>query len=162
MSAKVDVYAFGVVLYELISAKSAVVKLNESSGEFRGLVGVVSIIASSTLVFLIQDMYSLFTYAFFLHISQFEEAFKETDKEEAIRKIVDPRLGDNYPFDSVYKVIFLWFPKFFSSFYFWCLIGLTESKSYRTNSYPNGTKRKIKRLKLEFLRYFFVKSYNSN
>lgn len=42
MSAKVDVYAFGVVLYELISAKAAVVKMNQASGEFRGLVGVVS------------------------------------------------------------------------------------------------------------------------
>ncbi|CAH2053098.1 unnamed protein product [Thlaspi arvense] len=74
VSAKVDVYAFGVVLYELISAKAAVVKLNQASGEFRGLVGV------------------------------FEELFKETDKEEALRKIIDPRLGDNYPFDSVYKM----------------------------------------------------------
>ncbi|ESQ47702.1 hypothetical protein EUTSA_v10020310mg [Eutrema salsugineum] len=74
VSAKVDVYAFGVVLYELISAKAAVVKLNQSSGEFRGLVGV------------------------------FEEVFKETGKEEALRKIIDPRLGDNYPFDSVYKM----------------------------------------------------------
>uniref|UniRef100_A0A1J3JHC0 non-specific serine/threonine protein kinase n=1 Tax=Noccaea caerulescens TaxID=107243 RepID=A0A1J3JHC0_NOCCA len=74
VSAKVDVYAFGVVLYELISAKNAVVKLNESSAEFRGLVGV------------------------------FEEVFKEKDKEEALRKIIDPRLGDNYPFDSVYKM----------------------------------------------------------
>ncbi|KFK39482.1 hypothetical protein AALP_AA3G249900 [Arabis alpina] len=75
VSAKVDVYAFGVVLYELISAKSAVVKLNQSSGEFRGLVGVFE-----------------------------EELFKEIDKEEALRKIIDPRLGDNYPFDSVYKM----------------------------------------------------------
>ncbi|KAJ4894232.1 Chitin elicitor receptor kinase 1 [Raphanus sativus] len=74
VSAKVDVYAFGVVLYELISAKAAVVKMNQASGEFRGLVGV------------------------------FEEVFKETDKEEALRKIIDPRLGDNYPFDSVYKM----------------------------------------------------------
>ncbi|KAJ0264662.1 Chitin elicitor receptor kinase 1 [Hirschfeldia incana] len=74
VSSKVDVYAFGVVLYELISAKAAVVKMNQASGEFRGLVGV------------------------------FEEAFKETDNEEALRKIIDPRLGDNYPFDSVYKM----------------------------------------------------------
>ncbi|KAF2547155.1 hypothetical protein F2Q70_00022714 [Brassica cretica] len=74
VSAKVDVYAFGVVLYELISAKAAVVKMNQASGEFRGLVGV------------------------------FEEVFKEADKEEALRKIIDPRLGDNYPFDSVYKM----------------------------------------------------------
>ncbi|EOA32832.1 hypothetical protein CARUB_v10016145mg [Capsella rubella] len=74
VSAKVDVYAFGVVLYELISAKGAVVKMTEAVGEFRGLVGV------------------------------FEEVFKETDNEEALRKIIDPRLGDNYPFDSVYKM----------------------------------------------------------
>ncbi|KAL1197479.1 Chitin elicitor receptor kinase 1 [Cardamine amara subsp. amara] len=74
VSAKVDVYAFGVVLYELISAKGAVVKMTENTGEFRGLVGV------------------------------FEEVFKETDKEEALRKIIDPRLGDNYPFDSVFKM----------------------------------------------------------
>jgi len=47
VSAKVDVYAFGVVLYELISAKGAVVKMTEAVGEFRGLVGVVSIIVSS-------------------------------------------------------------------------------------------------------------------
>lgn len=37
-------------------------------------------------------------------VMQFEEVFKEADKEEALRKIIDPRLGDNYPFDSVYKV----------------------------------------------------------
>lgn len=43
-------------------------------------------------------------------IMQFEEVFKETDKEEAFRKIIDPRLGDNYPFDSVYKVISLLVP----------------------------------------------------
>ncbi|XP_010488178.1 PREDICTED: chitin elicitor receptor kinase 1-like [Camelina sativa] len=75
VSAKVDVYAFGVVLFELISAKGAVVKMNESVGEFKSLVGV------------------------------FDEVFnKETDKEEALRKIIDPRLGDHYPFDSVYKM----------------------------------------------------------
>ncbi|XP_010488182.1 PREDICTED: chitin elicitor receptor kinase 1 isoform X1 [Camelina sativa] len=74
VSAKVDVYAFGVVLYELISAKGAVVKMTEAVGEFRGLVGV------------------------------FEEVFKESDQEEAFRKIIDPRLRDNYPFDSVYKM----------------------------------------------------------
>jgi len=45
-----------------------------------------------------------------LFIIQFEESFKETDKEEALRKIIDPRLGDSYPFDSVYKVISLLVP----------------------------------------------------
>lgn len=41
VSPKVDVYAFGVVLYELISAKEAVVRANASGAESRGLVGLV-------------------------------------------------------------------------------------------------------------------------
>ena len=41
VSPKVDVYAFGVVLYELISAKEAVVRENASGAESRGLVGLV-------------------------------------------------------------------------------------------------------------------------
>ncbi|CAN6571541.1 unnamed protein product [Malus baccata var. baccata] len=40
VSPKVDVYAFGVVIYELISAKEAVVKADGSSSESRGLVGL--------------------------------------------------------------------------------------------------------------------------
>lgn len=43
----------------------------------------------------------------FLHfswfLSQFEDAVNRPDPNE-IRKLVDPRLGDNYPFDSVVKV----------------------------------------------------------
>ncbi|GMN36384.1 hypothetical protein TIFTF001_005987 [Ficus carica] len=57
VSPKVDVYAFGVVLYELISAKEAVVKSNASP-----------------------------------------------DPTEDLAKIVDPRLGDNYPIESVCKM----------------------------------------------------------
>lgn len=42
VSPKVDVYAFGVVLFELISAKEAIVKTNEFGDESKGLVGLVS------------------------------------------------------------------------------------------------------------------------
>lgn len=42
---KVDVYAFGVVLYELISAKEAVVRPSGSSVESKGLVGLVSLLS---------------------------------------------------------------------------------------------------------------------
>lgn len=42
VSPKVDVYAFGVVLYELISAKEAVVKDNGSVAESKGLVALVN------------------------------------------------------------------------------------------------------------------------
>ena len=42
VSPKVDVYAFGVVLYELISAKEAVLKTNETvTHESKGLVALV-------------------------------------------------------------------------------------------------------------------------
>ncbi|KAI3992747.1 hypothetical protein MKX01_021708 [Papaver californicum] len=71
---KVDVYAFGVVLYELISAKEAVVRSNGSSVESRGLV------------------------------SMFEEVLNQPESYEDLRKLVDPSLGDNYPFDSVRKL----------------------------------------------------------
>ncbi|KAL0300851.1 UNVERIFIED_CONTAM: LysM domain receptor-like kinase [Sesamum radiatum] len=73
----VDVYAFGVVLYELISAKEAIVKTNEVTTESKGLVAL------------------------------FEDAFDEPDQTESLRKLVDPRLGDDYPFDSVSKVAHL-------------------------------------------------------
>lgn len=74
VSAKVDVYAFGVVLYELISAKEAVVK--DSGGpaaDSKGLVGL------------------------------FEEAMSHPDPDE-IRRLVDPRLEDDYPLESVIKM----------------------------------------------------------
>ncbi|KAG8365385.1 hypothetical protein BUALT_Bualt18G0099200 [Buddleja alternifolia] len=77
VSPKIDVYAFGVVLFELISAKEAIVKTNEVITESKGLVAL------------------------------FEDAFNQPDQNEAIGKLVDPRLGDDYPFDSVFKVAHL-------------------------------------------------------
>ncbi|KAL8045983.1 hypothetical protein ABFX02_08G149600 [Erythranthe guttata] len=77
VSLKVDVYAFGVVLFELISAKDAIVKTNEVIAESKGLVAL------------------------------FEEAFKQPNQTEGLRKLVDPRLGEDYPFDSVSKVAHL-------------------------------------------------------
>jgi serine/threonine protein kinase len=41
VSPKVDVYAFGVVLYELISGKDAIVKTNDIVSESMGLVALV-------------------------------------------------------------------------------------------------------------------------
>ncbi|XWS30974.1 hypothetical protein CRYUN_Cryun23aG0037200 [Craigia yunnanensis] len=74
VSPKVDVYAFGVVLYELISAKDAIVKANGSVTESMGLVAL------------------------------FEDALNEPDPKEELCKLIDPRLGDNYPLDSVFKM----------------------------------------------------------
>ncbi|XP_049412921.1 chitin elicitor receptor kinase 1-like [Solanum stenotomum] len=74
VSPKVDVYAFGVVLYELISAKEAIVKPNGSVTESKGLVAL------------------------------FEEVLNQPDPDEDLRQLVDPRLGDDYPLDSVRKM----------------------------------------------------------
>ena len=49
VSPKVDVYAFGVVLYELISAKEAIVKASASMAESKGLVAFVSLFDPSIL-----------------------------------------------------------------------------------------------------------------
>ncbi|KAK3021941.1 hypothetical protein RJ639_046140 [Escallonia herrerae] len=74
VSPKIDVYAFGVVLFELISAKEAIVKTNEVVKESRGLVGL------------------------------FEEVLSQPDPEKDLCKLVDPNLGDDYPLDSVRKI----------------------------------------------------------
>ncbi|KAL1320302.1 hypothetical protein AAHE18_14G047100, partial [Arachis hypogaea] len=74
VSPKIDVYAFGVVLYELISGKEAIIKTNEIVTESKGLVAL------------------------------FEEVLSQTDPKEDLSKYVDPRLGDNYSVDSVFKM----------------------------------------------------------
>ncbi|CAH1439958.1 unnamed protein product [Lactuca virosa] len=74
VSPKVDVYAFGVVLFELISAKEAIVKANELSSESKGLVGL------------------------------FEEVLSLSNPNEALCKLIDPRLGADYPIDSIRKI----------------------------------------------------------
>ncbi|XP_074311868.1 lysM domain receptor-like kinase 3 isoform X2 [Silene latifolia] len=70
---KVDVFAFGVVLYELISAKEAVVKQSNSAVELTSLADL------------------------------FEDALSKPDPNE-ITKLIDPRLGDDYPLESVRQV----------------------------------------------------------
>ncbi|KAM7492367.1 hypothetical protein LguiA_035288 [Lonicera macranthoides] len=74
VSPKIDVYAFGVVIYELISAKEAIVKENGSVSESKGLVAL------------------------------FDEVLGKPDPKEDLGKLVDPRLGENYPLDSVRKM----------------------------------------------------------
>ncbi|KAF8031914.1 hypothetical protein BT93_D0969 [Corymbia citriodora subsp. variegata] len=70
----VDVYAFGVVLYELISAKQAVIKMDGSASEVKGLVAL------------------------------FEDVLNQPNPKDSLCKLVNPRLDDDYPLDSVYKL----------------------------------------------------------
>ncbi|KAM3223219.1 hypothetical protein ACQJBY_056892 [Aegilops geniculata] len=72
VSRKVDVYAFGVVLYELISAKDAIVQSTDGSAS-----------GSKVLVYL------------------FEETLTAPDPEEGLKKLIDPKLGDDYPIDTI-------------------------------------------------------------
>ncbi|RLM60835.1 chitin elicitor receptor kinase 1-like [Panicum miliaceum] len=77
VSPKVDVYAFGVVLYELISAKEAIVRSTESASDSKGLVYL------------------------------FEEALNTTDPKEGLQRLIDPALGEDYPMDSILKLTML-------------------------------------------------------
>ncbi|XBI50768.1 hypothetical protein VPH35_114128 [Triticum aestivum] len=72
VSRKVDVYAFGVVLYELISAKDAIVRPTDGSAS-----------GSRGLVYL------------------FEETLTASDPKEGLQKLIDPKLGDDYPMDAI-------------------------------------------------------------
>ncbi|KAL5201782.1 hypothetical protein ABZP36_036136 [Zizania latifolia] len=74
VSPKVDVYAFGVVLYELLSGKEAIVRSNESIGNTKGLV----------------------------HL--FEEALKAANPMESLEELIDSSLRGDYPMDSVLKI----------------------------------------------------------
>ncbi|KAG2712141.1 hypothetical protein I3760_04G111500 [Carya illinoinensis] len=78
VSPKVDVYAFGVVLYELISGKQAVFKPNSSIVEYKSLMTLFEVTLN-----------------------------RPNNPMEDLRKLIDPRLGDDYPLDSVWKVSML-------------------------------------------------------
>ncbi|KAF0914392.1 hypothetical protein E2562_028484 [Oryza meyeriana var. granulata] len=74
VSPKVDVYAFGVVLYELLSAKQAIVRSSGSVSDAKGLVLL------------------------------FEEALNAPDPMEAVDELIDPSLRGDYPIDSALKI----------------------------------------------------------
>ncbi|KAL9236177.1 hypothetical protein vseg_010878 [Gypsophila vaccaria] len=67
---KIDVFAFGVVLYELISAKEAVIRPGKSAVELTSLVDL------------------------------FEDVLSKPDPNE-LTKLIDPRLGEDYPLETV-------------------------------------------------------------
>ena len=71
ISRKIDVYAFGVVLYELISAKAAVIKIDKTEFQFKSLEirTTESIDEYKSLVALVIDCYfsiDNLTYGIFL------------------------------------------------------------------------------------------------
>ena len=107
VSPKIDVYAFGVVLYELISGKEAIVRTNEYVPESIGLVALVvySVLPLLTIYVVWELLKWEFTQILSIDMIQFEDVLSQSDSEEDLRKLVDPRLGDNCPFDSVRKVI---------------------------------------------------------
>ncbi|KAA3474703.1 chitin elicitor receptor kinase 1-like [Gossypium australe] len=94
VSPKIDVFAFGVVLYELISAKEAIVKANSSLAESKGLVAL-------KINFNKWRHWLIFSPCLLV---QFEDGLDEPDPKAGLCKLIDPTLGDNYPLDSVLKM----------------------------------------------------------
>lgn len=43
---------------------------------------------------------------YLINVMQFETVLSQPDPREDVGKLVDPRLGDDYSLDSVYKVNF--------------------------------------------------------
>jgi chitin elicitor receptor kinase 1 len=125
ISPKVDVYAFGVVLYELISSKNAIVRSAESVSDSKGLVYLVIVLLNqlcfctfcfkeircklvlvTVLVpqlpnhFLLDDSLAPIT----ILKLQFEEALSRPDPKEGLEVLIDLRLGEDYPMESILKV----------------------------------------------------------
>nr|AAQ73154.1 LysM domain-containing receptor-like kinase 1 [Medicago truncatula] len=86
ISRKIDVYAFGVVLYELISAKPAVIKIDKTEFE--------SEIRTNESIDEYKSLVALFD----------EVIDQKGDPIEGLRNLVDPRLEDNYSIDSISKM----------------------------------------------------------
>ncbi|EFJ21730.1 hypothetical protein SELMODRAFT_443457 [Selaginella moellendorffii] len=82
VSPKIDVYSFGVVLYEIISAKDAIVRTVEGDDSNPDPTQRVA----KGLVMM------------------FDTALKSPDATENLKKLVDPALGTDYPFDSIWKL----------------------------------------------------------
>lgn len=163
-------YAFGVVLYELISAKNAVLKTGESVAESKGLVALVGLDTLSLTKPYLLRKYTPFTdvHVYFKAVNgmhppepeiklpltcfvlQFEEALNQSDPLEGLRKLVDPRLGENYPIDSVLKVEAFLFNNLNVIFF-----SYTETKvSFMWNSLSNQNQYIVH--KAELFLVFFV------
>ncbi|KAK1403097.1 Chitin elicitor receptor kinase 1 [Heracleum sosnowskyi] len=82
LSTKIDVYAFGVVLYELISAREAVIEYSEDS--------TIAFDEDSTRAIAL--------------VAMFEEVMNQPNPSTDLQKMVDPRLGEDYPITSVCKI----------------------------------------------------------
>ncbi|KAI5080807.1 hypothetical protein GOP47_0003990 [Adiantum capillus-veneris] len=70
ISVKLDVYSFGVILYQLVSGREAL------AGQLSGQL-----------------------------LPQFEEVLKRSDGQESVISLVDPALGTEYSFESVWKMV---------------------------------------------------------
>lgn len=81
-------------------------KMNIPTDEATGLVALVISLAPFYLTSKLTTFETIHEIAFivFLDVIQFEDVLSQPDPIEDLKKLVDPRLGDNYPLESVHKV----------------------------------------------------------
>ncbi|GAY36260.1 hypothetical protein CUMW_020980 [Citrus unshiu] len=74
VTTKTDVFAFGVVLAELITGKRALIRDGSEPTKMKSLITIVN------------------------------EVFRDEDPESALEEIIDGNLGSSYPLENVYKM----------------------------------------------------------
>ncbi|XP_078434203.1 chitin elicitor receptor kinase 1 [Wolffia australiana] len=100
LSTKVDVYAFGVVLYELISGKPAVVQMNELGTEPSGAMDPGELVSEKPAFVKLNELRTERRGL----IDLFEDVFSQPDPKSELPRLVDPNLGSDYPLDLVYTM----------------------------------------------------------
>lgn len=113
MNAKTDVFAFGVVLAELITGKRALFRDSKDANRMRSL---ISIVRPDSIESEVQSCMPCFFFFSTINLrkklslvctfdhNQINMIFQEDDPASALEDVIDKNLQDSYPMEDVFKV----------------------------------------------------------